>query len=142
MAGVFTPSPTRPTAEPLALAYQKLIRNEVDSMSPRPSGRISRFFQRFLRSSPQPVLQIDTSSNGRTSPGLRNPMARILVADNDPVSQKKIGEILQKGGYLFLEFASNPEEARTILDANLADLAILDLRLTNDKTQVDISGLA
>jgi CheY-like chemotaxis protein len=69
-------------------------------------------------------------------------MARILVADNDPVSQKKIGEILQKGGYLFLEFASNPEEARAILDANLADLAILDLRLTNDKIQGDISGLA
>jgi len=69
-------------------------------------------------------------------------MARILVADNDETFSKEIiGQILRTGNYQFIEFASNPEDAKSILDANLADVAILDLRLRDDLIESDISGL-
>jgi len=68
-------------------------------------------------------------------------MARILVADNDVDFGQQIGETLRGGKYRFIEFASNPEDAKSILDANLADVAILDLRLRDNLMESDISGL-
>jgi CheY-like chemotaxis protein len=68
-------------------------------------------------------------------------MARILVADNDERSRNEIAGILRNGNYQFVEVASDPEGARIIIDANLADVAILDLRLTNDLIEEDICGL-
>jgi CheY-like chemotaxis protein len=110
-------------------------------MSPRRSNWISRAFRKVFGPSSRQLPESGAISNQLTRLSMRNEMARILVADNDEGSRKQIGGILRKGQYSFLEFASNPEDARSILDANLADLAILDLRLTNDAIAGDISGL-
>jgi len=67
-------------------------------------------------------------------------MTRILVADNEEDSMKTLVEIL-KGQYPFLVYATNPHDAQTILNADAVDVAILDLRLTNDLNDHDISGL-
>lgn len=69
-------------------------------------------------------------------------LTKILVADNDEDHLNMIAGILrEKGQYQFLVFATNPEEARAIIDSGNVDLAILDLRLEDDLNDHDISGL-
>lgn len=109
-------------------------------MSQKPPGRISRFLH-WLRPSKYPGLESRAIPAPRTRSTIKREMARILVADNDESSRNTIEGILRNGSYQFIEVASDPESARIIIDANLADVAILDLRLTNDLITEDISGL-
>lgn len=66
--------------------------------------------------------------------------ATILFAENDPDYLKTKREILIQEGYRVIE-ATNPTEARTLLEQREFDLAILDIRLVDDEDQKDISGL-
>lgn len=66
--------------------------------------------------------------------------ARILLADNDSGYRRSLGDFLRLDGYEVVEAAS-PEEALGRLDKNAFDLALVDLRLTNDRDDVDMSGL-
>lgn len=67
-------------------------------------------------------------------------LTRILVADNDKGQLETIAKIL-KEKYPFLVYADNPDEARAIINGGEIDIAILDLRLLNDSSRTDISGL-
>jgi DNA-binding response OmpR family regulator len=64
----------------------------------------------------------------------------ILLADNDLDSLDMCAEFLELSGYRVLK-ATNPFEAQTILNTHRVHLAIVDLRLTNDKDPKDRSGL-
>ena len=66
-------------------------------------------------------------------------MRTILFADNDRDFVETRSEFLEAEGYTVLK-AFSPEEARSILDHKRVQLAILDIRLTDD-TEGDISGL-
>lgn len=65
---------------------------------------------------------------------------KILFAENDSDARKKWGKLLEISGYGVL-FATNPSETRSKLVNERIDLAILDVRLDNDKDETDISGL-
>ena len=64
----------------------------------------------------------------------------ILFADNHPQFLSCRKTWLEQAGYRVLT-ASNPHEARRILNSTHVDLAILDIRLEDDKDEKDISGL-
>ena len=66
--------------------------------------------------------------------------ANILFADNDPDFLKTRSEFLERNGYQVIT-ASNPKDAKRILEEDKANLAILDLRLLNDNDDRDFSGL-
>lgn len=68
------------------------------------------------------------------------PVYRILYADNDIDSLKLIRKFLEKNGYV-VDIATNPEEARARLTGYHYDLAIIDMRLTDDSETTDKSGL-
>jgi CheY-like chemotaxis protein len=68
------------------------------------------------------------------------PKATILFADNDPDFSKARVETLEAEGYHVL-LATNPTEARRLLEQNGLDLAILDIRLLDDDDKKDTSGL-
>ncbi len=65
---------------------------------------------------------------------------KILVVDNEDDLVKTVREFLEQEGYSVIT-ASDPVEARRILDHKQIDLAILDIRLIDDKDDKDISGL-
>jgi len=64
----------------------------------------------------------------------------ILFADNHPEFLYCRKTWLEQAGYSVLT-ASNPQEARSILNSTHVDLAILDIRLEDDNDEKDISGL-
>lgn len=64
----------------------------------------------------------------------------ILVADNNAEFLKSISWFLVQEEYRVLT-ADNRESAREILEQNVADLAVLDIRLANDLDEKDLSGL-
>jgi CheY-like chemotaxis protein len=64
----------------------------------------------------------------------------LLLAENDPKACKVWGIVLSQAGY-DLRYASNSAEARDVLRRISVDLAILDLRLEDDDSEADISGL-
>jgi len=64
----------------------------------------------------------------------------ILFADNDEGARKKWGELLEGAGYDVL-LAATSQEAREVLESNKINLAIIDVRLENDKLESDKSGL-
>lgn len=64
----------------------------------------------------------------------------ILLADNDAEFLQSAADFLRNEGF-DIEFASNPSEARDILEKGHIDLAILDVRLENDNDHRDTSGL-
>jgi len=66
--------------------------------------------------------------------------AAILFADNDPDFLAARSEFLESVGYVVLK-ASSPKEAREVLDRKCVQLVILDIRLTDDREEGDISGL-
>lgn len=68
---------------------------------------------------------------------MRNVM---LFADNEEESRITWGRILTNAGY-DVRLARDPQEARDILQSVGVDVAILDLRLVDDKDENDISGL-
>lgn len=67
--------------------------------------------------------------------------ARILFADNDPDFLETRSGFLKEEGYEVV-MASSPTDARRKLEQGGIDLAILDVRLTNDDDEKDTSGLA
>lgn len=64
----------------------------------------------------------------------------LLLADNDADFLNAWGQVLSNAGY-DVRLASNPRETRDSLRQTGIDLAILDLRLVDDKDEKDISGL-
>lgn len=66
---------------------------------------------------------------------------KILIADNDPLFVNSCAEFLEMSGYRVLR-AYNLEDARLLLGEGAAHLAILDLRMRDDKDRMDLSGLA
>jgi len=66
---------------------------------------------------------------------------KILLADNDAEFLRTRKEILEAEGYEVVS-ASSPEEAAAFLQDQTVDLAVVDLRLRDDKDEADISGLA
>jgi CheY-like chemotaxis protein len=64
----------------------------------------------------------------------------ILLADNDPDYLDILKESLEGVGFRVI-VASNPKEARNILEHKPISLAIIDLRLVNDADDRDMSGL-
>jgi len=66
---------------------------------------------------------------------------KILLVDNEPEFVKARKEILESEGYEVLT-AKSPEDAENILGSSAVDLAIVDLRLRDDKDEADISGMA
>lgn len=66
--------------------------------------------------------------------------ATILFTDNDPDSLRARAEFLERAGYAVIR-AATPVEARRHLEDGRIDLAILDIRLENDKDEKDVSGL-
>src|SRR5580704_16074424 len=64
----------------------------------------------------------------------------ILLADNDLDFREARRALLEERGYRVVP-ASGPEEAKAILDSQLIDVAVLDLRLNDDSDPKDVSGL-
>jgi CheY-like chemotaxis protein/predicted phosphodiesterase len=64
----------------------------------------------------------------------------ILLADNNEDYSKSLRRLLEEEGYL-AEEAASVEEAKQKLETIPLDLALLDLRLTNDEDEYDTSGL-
>jgi DNA-binding response OmpR family regulator len=67
-------------------------------------------------------------------------MKQVLFADNSPEFLDTRAESLEKAGYKVLK-ARSPEEAQRLLSEGRVHLAIIDIRLTNDHDDRDISGL-
>lgn len=65
---------------------------------------------------------------------------RILLADNDPTFLRQRKAFLEKEGYRVFPAAS-AVEARRVLKQGGIDLAILDVRLEDNRNEKDISGL-
>jgi DNA-binding NtrC family response regulator len=65
---------------------------------------------------------------------------KILLADNEPEFLKTRQKILESEGYEVIPAAS-PEEVEHLLKKGI-NLAIVDLRLIDDKDEADLSGLA
>jgi DNA-binding response OmpR family regulator len=66
--------------------------------------------------------------------------ATILFADNDPDFLKTRSEFFEHHDYRVMT-ATNPMEAKQVIDQGEVELAILDLRLLNDDDDKDVSGL-
>jgi CheY-like chemotaxis protein len=66
--------------------------------------------------------------------------ATILFADNDLDFLRTRAEFLEQEGFRVIS-ASDPTEARRLLEQGAVDLAILDIRLTDDDDEKDTSGL-
>jgi DNA-binding response OmpR family regulator len=64
----------------------------------------------------------------------------ILLADNNLDYLDSRAEMLEESGYTVIK-ASSPEEARKVLEENYVHLALLDIRLRNDKDDKDLSGI-
>jgi len=69
-----------------------------------------------------------------------SPRGTILFADDDPDFLKTRAEFLEKEGYQVIP-ATNPTEARRLLEQGGIDLAVLDIRLVDDDDEKDTSGL-
>lgn len=65
---------------------------------------------------------------------------RILLADNDTSFLETCAEFIRLAGFE-VETAHDADEARAKLDEGCAHLAVLDLRLTRDDDEKDMSGL-
>src|SRR5262245_8541974 len=69
-------------------------------------------------------------------------MARpvILFADNNPDYLEECAKFLEVSGFKVIK-APDVTNAKTILEGGGVDLAIIDMRLTNDSDKRDVSGL-
>ena len=63
----------------------------------------------------------------------------LLLADNNAEFRETWGKVLTNAGY-DVRLASNPQQAQGILRDIRVDLAILDLRLMDDRNEMDLSG--
>jgi predicted nucleotide-binding protein len=64
----------------------------------------------------------------------------ILIAENKEEFRTEVVDFLTRHGFSVLE-ATNPKDARDLLDAGKADIAVIDVRLINDADPADESGL-
>src|ERR1700752_254952 len=64
----------------------------------------------------------------------------VLFADNDPDFLQTRAEFLQKAGYHII-FANSPIDAEQLMEETNVHLAILDVRLVDDDSEKDISGI-
>ena len=67
-------------------------------------------------------------------------MTTVLVADNDPISLRRMSDIVQDKGFSVLR-AINPSQAKAIIGSHRADVAVIDLRLEDDTDEHDLTGL-
>ena len=67
-------------------------------------------------------------------------MARILLVDNDETYRERTRELLELKGHA-VSCASNPSEAKRLIESGRIDLAVIDIRLRHDDDEKDISGL-
>lgn len=65
---------------------------------------------------------------------------KILMADNDPDFLETRREFLEKEGYQVIA-AFSPRDAEEKLQQEEIDFAIIDIRLSNDDDEKDVSGL-
>ena len=63
----------------------------------------------------------------------------VLLADNDPADRQSWSTLLSDAGYN-VALASSPEEARRVLQGTAVDIAVLDVKLKDDRPE-DRSGL-
>lgn len=66
--------------------------------------------------------------------------ATILVADNNEDFCESIRWFLEHEGFRVV-VAHDPSEAKRVLERGNIDLAILDIRMSNDSDEKDVSGL-
>jgi len=65
---------------------------------------------------------------------------RILVVDNDPSVLEAWKTRLERGGYEVFT-AKSPDEAKELLKKEQIHLAVIDIRLINNKDEKDVSGI-
>lgn len=65
---------------------------------------------------------------------------RILVVDNNPQVLASVGDFLKANGYTVLTTGS-PQQALKLAQEEIVHLAIIDVRLTDDYDETDLSGL-
>jgi CheY-like chemotaxis protein len=65
---------------------------------------------------------------------------QILLVDNEPEHLEPLQEFFEGEGYRVL-LATDPTEARRIMENEPVNLAVIDLRLINNEDEKDISGL-
>lgn len=66
---------------------------------------------------------------------------QVLIVDDDEAYLSSVKEALEGIADYRVVTASNPSEAREVLKDHVFDVAVLDLRLTDDNDEHDISGL-
>ena len=64
----------------------------------------------------------------------------ILIVDNFPASVIPLSRYIEKNGYK-VEIASTREDAKRIVNQGHIDIAVIDMRLSDDGDEKDISGL-
>jgi len=84
------------------------------------------------------LAEIRRKFNGKNVSATVSPI--ILVAENDREYRRTLRKLLESNGYKVIE-ASSVEMALEMLRANAVDIALVDLRLTDDTDADDTSGL-
>jgi DNA-binding NarL/FixJ family response regulator len=67
-------------------------------------------------------------------------MEKILLVDNSPGFRDSVREFLEQQGYQVIE-ASDPASAKGMMGSEDLALAVIDIRLVDDKDEKDVSGL-
>ncbi|HID64518.1 MAG TPA: response regulator [Anaerolineae bacterium] len=65
---------------------------------------------------------------------------RVLVVDNNPKVLASVGDFLKANGYS-VSTADSPQQALKLTQEEIVHLAIIDIRLTDDYDETDVSGL-
>jgi CheY-like chemotaxis protein len=65
---------------------------------------------------------------------------RVLVVDNNPTLLASVGDFLEANGYSVLTTHS-PQQALKLTEEEIVHLCIIDVRLTDDYDETDVSGL-
>jgi DNA-binding NtrC family response regulator len=65
---------------------------------------------------------------------------RVLVVDNNPTLLASVGDFLEASGYSVLT-TNSPQQALKLTQEEVVHLAIIDVRLTDDYDEMDVSGL-
>ncbi len=65
----------------------------------------------------------------------------VLVADNDPEYRRQQSEAFTSRGFRVVEAGDPDDAAQRLLENPEVELAVVDLRLTDDNDDMDVSGL-
>jgi CheY-like chemotaxis protein len=65
---------------------------------------------------------------------------RVLVVDNNPMLLASVGDFLEANGYSVLT-TNSPQQALKLTQEEIVHLCIIDVRLTDDYDETDVSGL-